>query len=152
MGIFAPRLLLEQNQGLLRAFKLDRKLALSADQLFDGFIRDKLASIEKDGARTNLLYLTQQMAGKEDALAFTREPVQQIAHLDDTSGIESVGRFVEDEQIRIVEQGDPHAQALLHAERVGTHAILLARLQPNLLQDSFNALARYAAKDCAHSS
>ncbi len=149
-SIFAPRLLLEQGQSLLCAFKLYRVFALSAGQLSDGFIRDELAGIDDRDARTNLLDLAQQVAGKEDGFALTREPVQQITHLDNACGIESVGRLVKDKQVRIVEQGDPHAQALFHSERVCTHTILLPRLQPDLLQNNLDALVRHAAKDRAH--
>ncbi len=151
MGILAPELLLDQYQRFLGTLKLYHILTLPTGQLFNCFICDELASIEKDDARANLLHLAQQVTRKKDRFALTCELVQQITHLNDAYRIKSVGRFVENEQVRIVEQGNPYAQALFHPKRVRLHTILLARLQPDLLQNSLNALARHAAKNRAYS-
>ena len=52
------------------------------------------------------------------------ESAQECADLDDAGRVEAVGRFVQDQQLRSLEQCGSDAEALLHAERVVLEAIL----------------------------
>ncbi len=54
----------------------------------------------------------------------------QVAHLDDARRIEAVGWLVQHQQVGVLQQRHRHAQTLLHAERVGLDAVLVATLQP----------------------
>ena len=46
---------------------------------------------------------------------------QQVAHPADAGRVEPVGRLVEDQHVRVAEQGGADAEALAHAERVVAH-------------------------------
>src|SRR5215472_1454134 len=72
MSLFAPRLLVEQSQGLLRVFKLDHKLALATSQFLNCFVSNELARIDDHHARADLLHFGEQVAGEEDGFALVR--------------------------------------------------------------------------------
>ena len=89
----------------------------------------------------------QQMAGDEDGFALGSQSVHQVAHLDDTGRVKPIRGFVQDQHIGVLQQGDGNTQALLHAKRVGAHAVFLPPPQADQFQYRFNALIRHAAKD-----
>ena len=55
------------------------------------------------------------MAADEDRLAEPLEPLEQAAHLDPGPGVEAAGRFVEEEDLRVVEEDAGQPQALRHS-------------------------------------
>ena len=59
--------------------------------------------------------LRKDVAGDEDRLAQTLQPLQQSAHLDPRPRIETAGRFVEEQHLRVVQQHAGEAQSLGHA-------------------------------------
>ena len=63
---------------------------------------------------------------------------------DDSSWVEPVRGFVEDQKIGIVEQCDGKAQPLLHAQRVSPHTVAIAAFQRNDLEHLVDALVRNA--------
>jgi len=74
------------------------------------------------------------VARHEDGAALGAERAEQLAHLDDTRGIEAVGRLVEDQQRRIAKQRRGDREPLLHPEGVGLHRILGAVAEPDPLE------------------
>src|SRR4051812_42819370 len=65
----------------------------------------------------------EEVAGHEHRAALLGERAQQLADLDDAGGVEPVGRFVQDEQGRVLQEGGGQAEPLAHAERVGLDAV-----------------------------
>jgi hypothetical protein len=59
--------------------------------------------------------LRQDVAGDDERLALLGEIEQHLAHFDARLGIEPVGRLVEDEHLRIVQERAGDGHALLHA-------------------------------------
>ena len=112
----------------------------------------ELAVVDDRHARADLLHLAQDVAGDEHSLALGREVTQEIAHLDDAGGVQAVGRLIEDQDVRVVEQGQSQAEALLHAHGVGPHAIAIATFQRHDLQHLVDALLRRPAKQIADSA
>ena len=55
------------------------------------------------------------MAADEDRLAEPLEPLEQAAHLDPGPGVEAAGRFVEEEDLRVVEEDAGQPQSLRHS-------------------------------------
>ena len=62
------------------------------------------------------------------------------------AGVEAVRGLVEDEQLRIVEQGDRESETPLHAHRVGPDFVLLTVRQPHKIQHLVQAAVRQAAE------
>ena len=60
-------------------------------------------------------------------------------HVADARRVETVGRLVEDQQLRAAEQRGGDAEALLHAERVAPERVVGAVLQPRLLERGVDA-------------
>ena len=72
----------------------------------------------------HLLHLGEQVAGQDDGAAFRGERPQQGPHVGDAGRVESVRRFVEDDDLGLLEQGRGDAQALLHAHGVRAVAVV----------------------------
>ena len=70
------------------------------------------------------LHLAQDVAGDQDRLAPVGEAAHRRPDLVDARRVESVGRLVEDQQVRVLEQGRGDGEPLLHAERVGPEPVL----------------------------
>src|SRR5207244_8583976 len=120
------------------------EFAMGLDQLGNRRDANELSVVDDRDARADLLDLAQHMAGDENGLARRSEVPKQIAHLDDSSWVEPVRGFVEDQKIGIVEQCDGKAQPLLHAQRVSPHTVAIAAFQRNDLEHLVDALVRNA--------
>jgi hypothetical protein len=94
----------------------------------------------------------QDVTRHEHRLAHARELTQESANLHDAGRIQSVDRFVQDQQGRIVKERDGDRGALLHAQRVRADAVPLPRSQVDELQDLVDSAARNAAQDVAEAA
>ena len=102
-------------------------LAAAGDQIAHRAFAEDASLVDDGHAVAGQLDLGEQMRRDEDAhLAFAGEAAQQLADLADAGGVEAVGRLVEDEQLRIAEQRLGDAEALAHAEGVGSDALIEA--------------------------
>ena len=70
-----------------------------------------------------LLDLGQDVARDEDRPAGVGEVAQLRPEVVDPGRVQAVGRLVEDEQLRVVEQGRGDPQALAHPERVAVDMV-----------------------------
>ncbi len=59
----------------------------------------------------------------------------ELTHLPDPDRVQSVRRLVEDEQVRIAEQGGADGEALLHAEGVRPYLVRAAAGESDLVED-----------------
>ena len=63
----------------------------------------------------NRFHLAEFMRGKEDCLSFVFQPVNDLPHFHLSDRIQTAGRLIENEQIRVVDQRLGKANPLLHA-------------------------------------
>ena len=61
---------------------------------------------------------------KHDRRTGRDQVAHEVAHLPDAGRVQAVGRLVEDQQLRRLQQGGSDGEALLHAERVGADALV----------------------------
>src|SRR6266567_8419290 len=86
------------------------------------------------------------MATEEDGLALLAQAAQQIAHLDNTERVETVGRLVEDQEVGIGKQRHGHPQALLHPQGVLPNLVLRAIAQSDDFEHLADARTRVTTK------
>ena len=70
-----------------------------------------LALVQDDDARTGHFHLGQDVGGKQDRVLLA-EVLDEVAHLPDLVRVEADGRLVEDEQVRLGDEGFGEADAL----------------------------------------
>jgi hypothetical protein len=76
------------------------------------------------------------------------EPADETPHLGDPCGVEAVRRFIEDQQLGILEQRRRDAETLFHPLRIGGETILGSIGEADLFQNRFDALPRCAGMMC----
>src|SRR5665648_892303 len=72
---------------------------------------------DNDDVVDRRLHFGEHVARNQDGAPFTGEVAQEAPQPDDAFGIESVGGFIEDEDLGIAEQGCRQSQPLTHSER-----------------------------------
>ena len=85
-------------------------------KLIDGPGEDDVAVLDHDDRVAGRLDLREDMGGQEDG-AVRRDLLDQFADLDDLVGVQSVGRLVEDDEFRLVDDGLRDADPLLVTTR-----------------------------------
>ena len=70
------------------------------------------------------LDLAEDVAGQHHGHPGLGEVAHQRAHLPDAARVEAVGRLVQDQQLRLLEQRRGDREPLLHAQRVRLHPVL----------------------------
>ena len=83
--------------------------------------RDQPAAVDDQDVVDGLAQLGKLMAGHQHGASLLRERAQQASQPVHAERIESVGRFVEDENGRVAEHCGGEPEPLPHAERVGAH-------------------------------
>src|SRR5438105_2710388 len=142
----SPLLALQRGDELIGLIHLDLELPSVLKQLRHRRQAHEPPVVDDRDAGADLLHLAQHVAGDEDGLALGGQVAQEVAHLDDAGGVQPVGGLVEDQKLRIVEQSDPQAQALLHSHRVHAHAVSVAALQADDLEHLVDALLAHPAE------
>src|SRR5439155_4704832 len=79
---------------------------------------DATTAAQDRDAIAGVLDLREDVTRHEDGSSLVRQLSHQHPHLMDAGRIETVGRFVEDQQLRILEQRRSQRETLAHAERV----------------------------------
>ena len=74
------------------------------------------------------------------------EVAEVVAQPADAVGVEAVGRLVEQQDLRVAEEGAGQGEALAHAEREAAGALVGGRLEADLGQDLVDPVGR----DVAH--
>ena len=89
------------------------------------------------------LDLAEQVAGHDDRDPELRSRASDEGeHLVATGGIEPVGRLVEEQQSRVVDEGLGELDALAHARRVGAHRSIALLVQADVAEHLGGPLAR----------
>ena len=94
-----------------------RGAARERDDVGDRRVGDHPPAAEHDDVVGGLGHLAHQVRREEDGAALPREAPGEVAHPDHALRIEAVDRLVEDEGLRIAQQGCGDAESLAHAER-----------------------------------
>src|SRR5215469_10072495 len=81
----------------------------------------ELSRVDDHHVVGGLGHLAEHVAGDNDGAALVGQGAQQPAQPGDAGGVEAVGRLVEQENLRVAEEGRGQAQALAHAEREPPH-------------------------------
>ena len=125
---------------------MERASAGGREDVADGADGDTTARVDHGQAIAGLLDLVEEVAGDDDGAPVPREGDKQVSDLGDTGGVESVRRFVEDDDFGIPKQrgGDP--QPLPHPERVGGDRIIGPIVEPGVAEGSLDAARAYAVK------
>ena len=86
------------------------------------------------------LDLAQFVGGEEDRLALLLQPLDDLAHLHAADGIQTTGGFVQQEQVRIVDQRLGQAHPLLHALGIGADRTATHPFQFHQFEQAVDAL------------
>ncbi len=87
------------------------------DELGDAHVGHQLAAADHDQMVGGEGHLAHQVAGDEDRTALGRQHPHQIPDPEDALRVETVDRLVEEQHLRVAQQGGRDAQALPHAQR-----------------------------------
>ncbi len=112
----------------------DRALGRMVEHRRDVSLSQQPAAADDRHGVGDLLHLTQQMTGHQHGLAAVGEAAQGCPHLLDPGRVEAVGRFVEDQQLGVLEQRGRHRQPLPHAEGVSGEPVPRAVGEAHLVQ------------------
>src|SRR5579875_327892 len=113
---------------------------LLADELVARALGDDRAVGDDHEPVGDRLDLVEQVGGEQHGAPTAGEVTQQSAHPAHPLGIQAVGRLVEDQQLRVAEQGVGDPQPLAHAERVLADALARRGLvEPDELQHLVHA-------------
>ncbi len=98
----------------------------------DATLGEDLAVIDDRDARAQLLELGEDVAADDDRLAHRAELAEELAQLDPGARVEARCGLIEEQDLRIVDEGVGQAQPLLHAarERLDVGVALVRRDRP----------------------
>ena len=113
----------------------DRAIPEPTLDVADRALRQDPAAIDDRHARAQLLELGQDVAADEDRLAERPELAQEFAQLDASARVQAGGRLVEEQDLRVVDQGVRQAQPLLHAARERLDVVVAAIGEVDELQE-----------------
>ena len=89
------------------------------EQIGEAPVGDDVSGADHDEAVDGGFDFGEEVAGQQHGAALVGEVAEQFAHPGDAFGVEAVGRFVQDEHLRVADQRLGDAEALTHPERVG---------------------------------
>ena len=107
-------------------------------QVVGGAAVKEVAFLDNSDPVAEGLELAQDVGGDEDGFALFAELAQDIHHFDTGSGVQAAGRFIQEEEVRVMDEDSGQAQALLHtaAEVSGQVVALLG--EADQLEDFLN--------------
>ncbi len=88
------------------------------EQLVLGALGHDAALADHDQVVGDDLDLVEEVAGEQHGAALVGVPAEQVAHPADAGRVEAVGGLVEDQHLRVADEGGRDAEALAHAEGV----------------------------------
>ncbi len=93
------------------------------------------SAVDDDDVVAGALQLAQEVRGDEDGDAEVGpDAADQSEHLVAADGVEAVRRLVEEDQLRVVDQGLGELHPLLHARRVAAHGAVALLVQADVAQ------------------
>lgn len=83
-------------------------------QVVGGAAVEKVAFLDNTDPVAEGLKLAQDVGGDQDGFALFPELAQDVHHFDACSGVQAAGRFIQEEEVRVMDEDSGQAQALLH--------------------------------------
>lgn len=117
--------------GRLRRAHGDDLLGEFLDQLQGGCFGDQLSAADEDQLLRHLLHLAHQVAGDEDGPAGICTSTHQLPDPGDAVRVQPVHGLVQDEDLRVSQQGGGDPQALAHAQGESSNAFAGHGCQPD---------------------
>src|SRR5581483_8578197 len=121
--------------------------AMFLDQVVDLAFFAQAALMQDRYAVAYRLDLDQFVRRKKDGLARLLQSLNDLAHFHPSQRIQPARRLVQDQQIRIVDQGLRQSDALLHALGIGLDQPFARRFQVHQFQDVRNPFLPLIARD-----
>ena len=90
-------------------------------QLGEGRLCAKPSSVNDDHLVDGLRDLGEHVAGDQNRAPLAGQRPQEVAQPADALRIEAIGRLIQDQRLRVAEEGGGEIESLLHAERVRLH-------------------------------
>src|ERR1700687_4381561 len=116
-------------------------------QLLQAAHGDQQAAVDDGEPRAHPLRDLQDVGGEEDGLALLAEVLQDVFHLAGTLWIEPHGGLVEEEHLRVMEQGSGQGQLLPHAAGVAGEEVVAALVQIEEFQQRLDPAIAKASLD-----
>ena len=111
----------------------------------------QLAAVDDDDVVAGALQLAEQVRGDQDRDAEVGvDAADQAEHLVAADRVEAVGRLVQEDQLRVVDQGLGELDALLHAGRVAADGAVALLVQADVAQGVRGALAGGGRRQPGH--
>ena len=112
-------------------------------QLFDGALPDDAAPVDHRHPLADLLHLAHQVARQDDGASLAAEVDDELAHVPHPLRVKTIRGLVEDDQLGVLEQRCGHAEALLHAQRVGPELVTCTVCETDGLESGADAGSRH---------
>src|SRR5687768_10808417 len=101
---------------MVRHSNTRREVPVRGEDLIDVSLGQQPATSDDRHGVRDLLYLSENVAGDEHRLSPASEVLHHGADLVNAGRVETIGRLVEDQQVRVFEQRRGYRKALFHAK------------------------------------
>src|SRR6185369_12903989 len=120
-------------------------------QLGQWSLKQQLAFMDDAYVAGDLFDFAEQVTRQKNRDAeLVRQATNQIAHFVNAGWVEAVGRFVEDQKLGLVEEGECETEPLSHAERILAHAAIGVLRQSDGVEREIDQIARRAEQPARH--
>jgi hypothetical protein len=146
-GALDPRKRAEDAERLRVVGRAEPERIVLPQELLDRALHDELPAREHRDVVADELGLGKQVAREDDGAPASAEIADQLPHLDDARGVESVRRLVEEDQLGVSEKRARDPEALLHPERVSGELAVRALPEVDEVEQPVNVGRRAVAAD-----
>src|SRR4051794_36788807 len=137
---------LRQGLTLLEILRRNRQTADGrVEELPSRTLIDRTSGVDQHQPIADLLELAEIVRADENRSPAAGQATDQRAHLAHTLRVQTVGRLVEDQQIRITQECRGDAEPLLHPQRVRAVAVVAPSTKADLFQQRWNRCRVVAA-------
>ena len=127
--------------------RTSKRLFVNLLELLNLAFGEQLAAAEHDDVIAHRLDVRQHVAGKDQVHALVVGQVAgQFEHFLPAGRVHAVGRFVEDQQLRIVDDGRRQLEPLLHAGGIGLHFAIAGFAEPDVVEHLVRPLQRVVGR------
>src|SRR4030042_6862574 len=102
---------------------------------------------------TNPLNLIKEVGGEEDGnILFLAQEVDEVEHPVGSIRVQTNGRFIEEDELRLLDQDLSYPESLPHPFRIGPHLLLILFEEADLFEQLVNLLGRDFIGDAVQTS
>ncbi len=130
---------------------LDRQRGRGLGELIRGRGPQQLAAVDDDDMITGALQLTEEVGGHQDGDPEVGvDAADQAEHLVPADRVQTVGRLVQEHQLRVVHQRLGQLHPLLHTGRVAAHGAIALLVEADMTQGVRGPLAGGRRRQAGH--